>query len=94
MLFISYSSNEHNITTSNKCLWFHHLISKFSGHPSGQTMLEEFEGHLGKEENRRETSDELLQRASRILVQVKAGVEHLADKLHHLKAVSFFFFNF
>lgn len=51
-------------------------------------MLEEFQAHLSKEENRRDTADEQLQRASRILVQVKAGVEHLADKLHHLKAVS------
>merc|ERR1712110_677424 len=62
---------------------------KYSGEAklsSGQTMLEEFEGHLGKEDNRRDTADEQLQRASRILVQVKAGVEHLADKLHHLKA--------
>jgi len=62
---------------------------KYSGEAklsSGQTMLEEFEGHLGREDTRRETADEQLQRASRILVQVKAGVEHLADKLHHLKA--------
>ena len=51
-------------------------------------MLEEFENHLAKEEKRRDDADERLQRASRTLVQVKAGVEHLADKLHHLKAVS------
>lgn len=59
--------------------------------PSGQTMLEEFQNHLAKEEKRRDDADEKLQRASRILVQVKAGVEHLADKLHHLKAVSMVF---
>ncbi|KAK7466000.1 hypothetical protein BaRGS_00037437 [Batillaria attramentaria] len=62
---------------------------KYSGEAklsSGQTMLEEFENHLAKEERRRDDADERLQRASRILVQVKAGVEHLADKLHHLKA--------
>jgi hypothetical protein len=51
-------------------------------------MLEEHENHLAKEEKRRDDADEKLQRASRTLVQVKAGVEHLADKLHHLKAVS------
>ncbi|XP_025111800.1 coiled-coil domain-containing protein 151-like [Pomacea canaliculata] len=62
---------------------------KYSGEAklsSGQTMLEEFQNHLAKEEKRRDDADEKLQRASRILVQVKAGVEHLADKLHHLKA--------
>ncbi|KAK3732532.1 hypothetical protein RRG08_030732 [Elysia crispata] len=62
---------------------------KYSGEAklsSGQTMLEEFEAHLAKEETRRDTADEQLQHGSRILVQVKAGVEHLADKLHHLKA--------
>ncbi|RUS91204.1 hypothetical protein EGW08_001010 [Elysia chlorotica] len=62
---------------------------KYSGEAklsSGQTMLEEFEAHLGKEETRRDSADEQLQHGSRILVQVKAGVEHLADKLHHLKA--------
>ncbi|XP_013080325.2 outer dynein arm-docking complex subunit 3-like [Biomphalaria glabrata] len=62
---------------------------KYSGEAklsSGQTMLEEFEAHLSKEEERRDKADEQLQRSSCILVQVKAGVEHLADKLHHLKA--------
>ncbi|GFS08612.1 coiled-coil domain-containing protein 151-like [Elysia marginata] len=62
---------------------------KYSGEAklsSGQTMLEEFEAHLSKEETRRDSADEQLQHGSRILVQVKAGVEHLADKLHHLKA--------
>lgn len=62
---------------------------KYSGEAklsSGQMMLEEFENHLAKEEGRRDDADERLQRASRTLVQVKAGVEHLADKLHHLKA--------
>ena len=28
------------------------------------------------------------ERASKVLINVKAGVEHLADKLQHLKAVS------
>ncbi|KAL8618412.1 hypothetical protein ACOMHN_050180 [Nucella lapillus] len=62
---------------------------KYSGEAklsSGQMMLEEFEGHLAKEEGRCDDADQRLQRASRTLVQVKAGVEHLADKLHHLKA--------
>eukprot|EP00745_Piridium_sociabile_P021402 TRINITY_DN32914_c0_g1_i4.p1 TRINITY_DN32914_c0_g1~~TRINITY_DN32914_c0_g1_i4.p1 ORF type:complete len:437 (+),score=186.58 TRINITY_DN32914_c0_g1_i4:272-1582(+) len=62
---------------------------KYSGEAklsSGQMMLEEVESHLAKEEQRRDDADEKLQRASRTLVQVKAGVEHLADKLYHLKA--------
>ncbi|XP_076455139.1 outer dynein arm-docking complex subunit 3-like [Babylonia areolata] len=62
---------------------------KYSGEAklsSGQMMLEEVESHLATEEKRRDEADERLQRASRTLVQVKAGVEHLADKLYHLKA--------
>lgn len=57
--------------------------SKLSG---GQKMLEDFQSHLEKEEDRRDNAEEKLQRSSKILVSVKAGVEHLADKLHHLKA--------
>ena len=51
-------------------------------------MLEDFQSHLEKEEDRRDNAEEKLQRSSKILVSVKAGVDHLADKLHHLKAVS------
>jgi hypothetical protein len=59
-------------------------------------MLEEFQNHLDKEEERRDTAEEQLHKASKNLVYVKAGVEHLADKLYHLKAVSvlyLFFFS-
>ncbi|XP_041369363.1 outer dynein arm-docking complex subunit 3-like [Gigantopelta aegis] len=62
---------------------------KYSGEAklsSGQAILEKFEAHLSKEESRCDDADRRLQRACKILVQVKAGVEHLADKLHHLKA--------
>ncbi|CAG5115219.1 unnamed protein product [Candidula unifasciata] len=61
---------------------------KYSGEAklsSGQAVLEEFEALLAKEEAKRDHADEQLQKSSRILVQVKAGVEHLAGKLHHLK---------
>lgn len=51
-------------------------------------MLEEFEQHLKEEEQRRDDASEKLERSSNILVSVKAGVEHLADKLHHLKTVN------
>ncbi|XP_059149671.1 outer dynein arm-docking complex subunit 3-like isoform X3 [Physella acuta] len=62
---------------------------KYSGEAklsSGQAMLEEFQAHLDKEKERRDKADQQLQNSSRILVQVKSGVEHLADKLHHIKA--------
>ncbi|XP_021339649.1 coiled-coil domain-containing protein 151-like, partial [Mizuhopecten yessoensis] len=49
-------------------------------------MLEEFQGQLQKEQGRQEETEETLHRNSTIMVSVKAGVEHLTDKLHHLKA--------
>lgn len=55
---------------------------------SGERILEDFQGHLDKEEDRLADSEDKLERNSRIMVSVKGGVEHLADKLHHLKAVS------
>ncbi|XP_064616243.1 outer dynein arm-docking complex subunit 3-like [Liolophura sinensis] len=62
---------------------------KYSGEAklsSGQRALEDFEVHLSKEEERRDQADFKLRRASKVLVSVKAGVEHLAEKLQHLKA--------
>ncbi|XP_048773506.1 outer dynein arm-docking complex subunit 3-like [Ostrea edulis] len=53
---------------------------------SGERMLEEFQNHLQKEDDRRSNAEDNLNRNSNIMVSVKAGVEHLADKLHHLKA--------
>lgn len=53
---------------------------------SGERMLEEFQSHLQKEEDRRSHAEDNLNRNSNIMVSVKAGVEHLSDKLHHLKA--------
>lgn len=57
--------------------------AKLSG---GERMLEEFQNHLDKEANRRDLAEDHLHKASKNLVSVKAGVEHLADKLYHLKA--------
>ncbi|KAL4219631.1 hypothetical protein ACF0H5_022203 [Mactra antiquata] len=57
--------------------------AKLSG---GERMLEEFQSHLEKEEDRRDEAEDELHKASKNLVSVKAGVEHLADKLYHLKA--------
>ncbi|VDI11739.1 Hypothetical predicted protein [Mytilus galloprovincialis] len=62
---------------------------KYSGDAklsSGERMLEDFQGHLQKEEDRRGDAEEELQRNSTIMVSVKAGVEHLTDKLYLLKA--------
>ena len=62
---------------------------KYSGDAklsSGQRMLEDFQSHLQKEEERRDEAEDELQRNSTIMVSVKAGVDHLADKLYNLKA--------
>ncbi|XP_054769861.1 outer dynein arm-docking complex subunit 3-like [Lytechinus pictus] len=62
---------------------------KYSGEAklsSGQRMLEEFQAHLKTEQDRCDESSEKLDKCSKILVQVKAGVAHLADKLQHIKA--------
>ncbi|XP_064649660.1 outer dynein arm-docking complex subunit 3-like isoform X2 [Lineus longissimus] len=62
---------------------------KYSGEAklsSGQRMLEEFENHLAEEETRQREASEKLEKSSQLLVKIKAGVEHLSDKLQHLKA--------
>lgn len=35
-----------------------------------------------------------MEQTKRLLVQVKSDIEHLANKVHHLKAVRFLIFNF
>ena len=77
-LLLTNSSGIANILNLSSLLFF-----------SGQRMLEDFQTHLKKEEERRGDSQDKLDRSSKILVNVKSGVEHLADKLQHLKAVSF-----
>eukprot|EP00794_Sanderia_malayensis_P015955 gene15955-17560_t len=62
---------------------------KYSGEAkmsSGQRMLEEFQARLAEEERKCEEIKQRQERSSRILVDVKAGIEHLADKLQYLKA--------
>lgn len=62
---------------------------KYSGEAkmsSGQRLLEEFQDRLGQKEKRYTDVRTRQEHSSRILVDVKAGVEHLADKLQHLKA--------
>lgn len=62
---------------------------KYSGEAklsSGQRMLEEFQQRLADEEKSCAEAKDRLDRANKTLVNVKAGIEHLADKLQHLKA--------
>ncbi|MGH0152943.1 UNVERIFIED_CONTAM: hypothetical protein FKN15_022966 [Acipenser sinensis] len=61
---------------------------KYSGEAklsSGQQVLEEFASHLREEEKRRDEAREHLDRLTRVLSTVRAGVEHLGDKLQHVK---------
>ena len=51
-------------------------------------MLEEFQTHLDEARKKRDESEEKADRASRLLAQVKNGVDHLTEKLQHIKAVS------
>jgi len=62
---------------------------KYSGEAklsSGQRILEEFQSHIDEKKKERDDSELRLEKASDVLVKVKAGVGHLADKLQHLKA--------
>ncbi|XP_074655355.1 outer dynein arm-docking complex subunit 3-like isoform X2 [Tubulanus polymorphus] len=64
-------------------------VMKYSGEAklsSGQRMLEEMEDHLSEEDRRKDQAAYRLDKSSQLLVKVKSGVEHLADKLQHLKA--------
>ena len=55
---------------------------------SGQRMLEEFESHLGDAKQKCSESEEKATHTSKLLAKVKNGVEHLSEKLQHIKAVS------
>ena len=54
---------------------------------SGQRLLEEFETHLKDEEGRCDKAHNKLDKSSKILVDAKSGVDHLSEKLKHLKVV-------
>ncbi|XP_056426382.1 outer dynein arm-docking complex subunit 3 isoform X2 [Hyla sarda] len=61
---------------------------KYSGEAklsSGQQVLEELQAHLQKEEKRRDKYKEEMEKMTKILVASKAGVEHLATKVQHIK---------
>lgn len=62
---------------------------KYSGEAkmsSGQRLLEEYETNLKSIKEKEKEAKQKQKATSHILVDVKAGVEHLADKLQHLKA--------
>jgi len=61
---------------------------KYSGEAklsNGQRTLEKFQTHLEEKKIQRDEINERLEKTSQVLVKVKAGVEHLADKLQHIK---------
>lgn len=51
-------------------------------------MLEEFEGHLDDSKKKCTESEGKAKAANKLLGQVKNGVEHLTEKMQHIKAVS------
>uniref|UniRef100_A0A1I8I1I5 PDZ domain-containing protein n=1 Tax=Macrostomum lignano TaxID=282301 RepID=A0A1I8I1I5_9PLAT len=62
---------------------------KYSGEcrlSSGQTLLEKYQNQLLREDSDRVSIAEELERLSKVLVQAKAGVEHLHEKLAHVRA--------
>ncbi len=57
----------------------------------GQRNIEEYEDRLQKEEQRKDAARVKMEQTKRLLVQVKSDIEHLANKVHHLKAVRYLF---
>ena len=60
---------------------------------SGKEMEEDFRSFLRKEEDRQRQSLEKLSKCNKILDQAKAGVEHLAHKLEHIKVTNTVLYN-
>lgn len=59
----------------------------------GQRRIEEFEDRLQEEEAKKEEARKKMEYTNKLLVKVKSDIEHLANKLHSLKAVSVLKFN-
>jgi len=62
---------------------------KYSGEQKmseGQRIIEEYEDRLQKEETRRDSARVKMELTSKLLVQVKSDIEHLANKVQYLKA--------
>lgn len=60
----------------------------------GQRVIEENEDKLQKEEIRRDNARAKTDQTKRLLVQIKSDIEHLANKVHHLKAVNLLIMTF
>lgn len=59
-----------------------------SSPPRAQALLQKLRGHLGQEEAKRSSTKAQLDKMTRLLLSAKAGVEHLAAKVQHIKLVS------
>ncbi|XP_015279883.1 PREDICTED: coiled-coil domain-containing protein 151, partial [Gekko japonicus] len=53
-----------------------------------QNLLKKLRGHLGQEEARRSATKAELDKVTRLLLNARAGVEHLASKVQHIKLES------
>lgn len=53
----------------------------------GQRILTEAQDNLNESEKRRDENLTKMEKTMKKMIEVKSGIEHLADKLHHLKAV-------
>lgn len=62
-----------------------HFLCEFG---SDQQMLEENERQLQALQKRCDVREEHLDRLIKVLNPVRAGVEHLTDKLHHIVLVN------
>ena len=54
---------------------------------SGQRILEEAQEKLEENDKRRDENFGKMEKTMKKMIEVKSGIEHLADKLHHLKSV-------
>lgn len=57
-------------------------------HPSAQDLLKQLRGHLQQEEAKRDATKAELDKVTRLMLNAKVGVEHLASKVQHIKLVS------
>uniref|UniRef100_A0A8C6XWM6 Outer dynein arm docking complex subunit 3 n=1 Tax=Naja naja TaxID=35670 RepID=A0A8C6XWM6_NAJNA len=62
--------------------------TKYSGEArkvGAQNLMKELRDHLQKEEKRRDATQAELDKVNRVLLNAKAGIEHLASKVQHIK---------
>jgi len=56
-----------------------------SGQLGSRRIIEEFEVHLTEARNQRQASSERYEHLAKLLISVKAGIEHIVDKLVHVR---------